>query len=278
MNTLHTIGLGSKTWLVGLGLLLGLGCGLTLWAAGSPEGSHPSESGEWVSIFNGQDLEGWTPKIAGFDLGEDPNQTFRVEDGKLVVSYNDYDDFGVQFGHLFYKTPFSNYRIRIEYRFVGDQCPGGPNWAFRNSGIMFHCQNPETMRADQSFPVSIEAQMLGGNGTDPRSTGNLCTPGTHVVIDDELVTRHCTTSESETYHGDQWVTMELVVNGSGRIEHIVNGEMVLVYEQPQLDSTDADAQILLKGDQTVIDAGYISLQAESHPLEFRKVEIMVLED
>jgi hypothetical protein len=211
-------------------------------------------------------------------LGDNYGNTFRVEDGILKVAYDQYDKFDNRFGHLFYKTPLSYYRIRLEYRFVGQQTPGGPDWAFRNSGIMVHCQPPTTMTKDQSFPVCIEFQLLGGDGTHERSTGNLCTPGTHVVMNDKLITQHCIDSSSQTYHGDQWVTAEAEVHGSKLIRHIINGQVVLEYGEPQLDEGDADAQRLLKaGAEKIVREGYVSLQAESHPVEFRKIELLPLE-
>ena len=235
-------------------------------------------AGGWISLFNGENLDGWKVKITGYELGDNYGNTFRVEDGVLKVSYDQYDKFDGKFGHLFYEEKFSRYRMRLEYRFVRDQSPGGPGWAFRNSGIMIHGQSPESMRKDQDFPVSIEVQLLGGNGKDKRSTGNLCTPGTHVVMDDELVTRHCTSSRSETYHGDQWVTMEIEVHGDSVIKHTINGQVVLEYERPQLDEKDPDAQKLIVNDNKILHEGSISLQAESHPVEFRKVEILPLEE
>jgi hypothetical protein len=201
-----------------------------------------------------------------------------VENGVMKVSYDGYEKFDNKFGHIFYRDKFSHYKIRVEYRFLGEQAPGGPGWAFRNSGIMFHCQDPKTIPVDQGFPVCIEAQMLGGNGTDERSTGNLCTPGTHVVINGELITRHCISSSSKTYHGDQWVTMELEVRGAGKIKHIVNGDTVLTYEKPQLDPDDEGAKKLIQNNNLLVGEGYISLQAESHPLEFRKVEVKILDE
>ncbi len=142
-------------------------------------GQNPiaKDSAKWIQLFNGKDLEGWTPKIRYSDLGDNYGNTFRVQDGILQVRYDKdkYEKYDERFGHLFYKTPFSSYRLRIEYRFVGDQCPGGPNWAFRNSGVMLHCEDPKTMGKDQDFPASIEVQFLGGNGRDPRTTANLCT-------------------------------------------------------------------------------------------------------
>jgi len=236
-----------------------------------------SNEAKWISLFNGKDLTGWTPKFAGSELGVNYKDTFRVQDGLLTVSYDQYDKFNSEFGHLFYKDSFSHYRLRAEYRFVGEQVAGGPGWAFRNNGLMIHCQDPKTMSKDQSFPVSIEVQLLGGNGKNERSTGNLCTPGTHVVMNDRLITQHCTNSKSKTYHGDQWVTAEVEIHGNRLIRHIINGEVVMEYSEPQLDDSDADAKKLLAaGANRTVGEGYISIQAESHPTQFRKIELLPL--
>jgi hypothetical protein len=238
--------------------------------------SAQEPKGEWITLFNGRDLTGWTPKIKGFKAGVNHADTFRVENGILKVSYDQYPKFDSKFGHLFYKDRFSHYVLRVEYRFVGEQSKGGPGWAVRNSGVMFHCQSPESMRIDQDFPVSVEFQFLGGNGKDARPTGSVCTPGTNIVMGGKLITQHCTNSKSKTFHGDQWVTAELEVHGSGKVTHRINGDVVMQYEQPQYDPKDADAKKLIKGGKLLIEEGYIALQAESHPVEFRKVEIRVL--
>jgi hypothetical protein len=231
----------------------------------------------WTPLFNGRDLEGWTPKFTGSDLGTNYLSTFRVENGVLRVVYDGYEKFNSQFGHLFYREKLSRYRVRVEYRFVGKQTLGGPGWAFRNSGIMLHCEPPEGMEKGQEFPVSIEVQLLGGDGVAKRSTANLCTPGTNVVMGGKLITQHCTDSSSKTYHGDQWVTAEVEVLGNERIRHYVEGDLVLEYTEPQLDPADKDARRLLaKGVPKMLDSGFISLQAESHPVEFRKVELLRL--
>ena len=171
-------------------------------------------------------------------------------------SYDKYPKFDGKFGHLFYKTPFSHYRLRVEYRFVGEQCPGGPGWAFRNSGVMIHGQTPESMRKDQDFPVSIEVQFLGGNGRDKRPTANVCTPGTNIVMGGKLITQHCTDSTSKTYHGDEWVTVEVEVHGNGVIKHIVDGQTVLEYEKPQLDTERRRRPPLIKDGDKMLDGGY----------------------
>jgi len=234
-----------------------------------------SAAEDWISLFNGKDLSGWTPKIRGYELGDNFANTFRVENGAICVRYDGYDDkFQNRFGHLFYKEPFSNYVIRLEYRFVGKQLSDGPGWATRNSGIMLHCQPPGSIRKDQDFPVSIEVQLLGGDGKNPRTTCNLCTPGTHVVMKDKLVTQHCNNSTSKTYHGEQWVTAEVEVHGNGKIIHRVNGEPVLEYEKSQYDPGDPDGKRLMEQTgSAMISGGYISLQSESHPVEFRNIQL-----
>lgn len=236
------------------------------------------ETAEWKPLFNGKDLQGWTPKIRYEKDGEDPKQTFRVEDGVIKVSYENYDTFNETFGHLFYETEYSHYRLRVEYRFTGEQLEGGPGWALRNSGIMLHGQRPETMTVDQDFPVSLEAQLLGGDGKDPRTTANLCTPGTHVEMEGKLVTQHCISSTSKTYHGEQWVTVEVEVRGGESIKHIVDGETAISYRAPILDASDETAKPLIQDGEVAITKGTISLQSESHPVEFRKVELLELEE
>ncbi|MEM9365964.1 MAG: DUF1080 domain-containing protein [Planctomycetota bacterium] len=239
-----------------------------------------AEGGEWVSLFNGEDLEGWTPKIRHYAAGENYGDTFRVEDGLLKVRYDPdaYPSFDERFGHLFYKDAFSHYRLRVVYRFLGEQCKNGPGWATRNSGLMLHGEAPETMTIDQDFPKSIEVQLLGGDGKKERTTANLCTPGTHVVMNGKLFKPHCTKSSSKTYHGEQWVTVEVEVRGSKLVRHIVDGITVLEYTEPQLDASDPHSVMLAeKHGGNLLDRGTISLQSESHPCDFKSVEIMVLE-
>jgi len=232
---------------------------------------------DWIPLFNGEDLDDWIPKFTGFELGVNYLDTFRVEDGVFKVSYDNWSDFNGEFGHIFYKEPFSHYLLRVEYRFVDDQVTNGPDWAFRNNGIMLHSQSPQSMTVDQEFPASIEAQLLGGNGSDERQTGNVCSPGTHYRINRQLIKVHCTNSTSQTFHGDQWVTMEIEVRGSDLIRHVVNGETVFEYSNVQLDPEDPDAIRLLDAGQSLyVREGYISVQAESHPTEFRRIDLLPL--
>lgn len=235
---------------------------------------------QWIQLFNGKDLNDWTVKIAKHDVGENYANTFRVEDGLLKVRYDGYTDFDFQYGHIHYNTPFSAYLLRVEYRFIGEQAPGGEGWAWRNSGAMLHGQDPKTMLKDQDFPISIEGQLLGGDGTNERTTSNLCTPGTNVLMetDGELFTPHCTSSSSKTYHGDQWVTAEFLVLADSVVHHILEGDTVLTYYKPQIGGGSvSNFDPAVKQDGKPLKSGYISLQSESHPIDFRKVELLNLE-
>jgi hypothetical protein len=236
------------------------------------------ESGEWIQLFNGKDLDDWKVKISKHELHDNFANTFRVEKGMLRVNYDGYEDFDRKYGHIFYKDPFSAYLLRVEYRFTGEQAPGGEGWAWRNSGAMLHGQSPESMTKDQDFPISIEGQLLGGDGNEDRTTSNLCTPGTHVVMDNELFTPHCVSSSSKTYHGDQWVTAEFLVLADSVVHHIVEGDTVLTYYEPQIGGGNvSNHDPSVKKDGQLIREGYISLQSESHPIDFRKVELFDLD-
>ena len=236
-----------------------------------------AEEKEWIQLFNGKDLNDWDIKIAKHELNDNFGNTFRVDSGKMVVRYDQYDSFRYQYGHIFYKKKFSYYLLSVEYRFVGDQATGGEGWARRNSGAMLHCLSPQSMLRDQDFPISIEAQFLGGLGEGERPTANLCTPGTEVHMADTLFTPHCINSRSKTYDGDQWVHVEMLVLGDSLIRHMVNGDTVLEYTKPQIGGGVVhNFDPAVKIDGTPLTEGYISLQSESHPIEFRKVELLEL--
>jgi hypothetical protein len=234
---------------------------------------------DWVPIFNGKNLDGWTVKIAGHEVGDTYADTFRVEDGILRAAYDKYTEFNMRFGHLYYNEKLSHYRLRIEYRFVGEHMKDAPNYVRINSGVMVHSQAPETMPKDQNFPISVEAQFLGEaeGTTNSRPTMNVCTPGTEIFMNGEMVKAHCTNSTSKTYRGDVWVTVEVEVLGSESVRHIIDGETVLEFQKPQIGGgvvTGFDPAV--KKDGMLLSEGYIALQAEGQPIDFRRVELLNL--
>jgi hypothetical protein len=262
-----------------------LACVVLTLAADRQRGNNPPtaktdpDRQDWIQLFNGKNLDGWTPKFSKHDLGVNFNDTFRVENGILQVRYDKWTKFDGEFGHMFYKDQFSHYRIAAEYRFVGDQVAGGPGWARRNNGLMLHSPHPKTMLKDQDFPISIEVQLLGGLGDGkPRTTANLCTPGSNVVMNGKLHTAHCTNSTSKTYDGEQWVRVEVEILGDEVVRHFADGTKVLEYTKPQMGGGSvAPVDPAVKIDGTPMTGGYISIQAETAPTDFRKIEVLNLE-
>ncbi len=235
---------------------------------------------KWVSLFNGKDLTGWTIKIANRPLGENFANTFRVEDGILKVSYDGYDKFGKQFGHLFTNVVYSHYILRMEYRFFGAMMADAPNYVNLNSGVMLHAQSPQSMRFDQGFPSSLEMQFLADEGKGARATGNLCTPGTHVDMGGKLITQHIVTSSAPTFPAEEWVRVEAEVRGNDEIIHRVNGVEVLRYQRPRLDPAckiSPASDLVDAGGNRLLGFGHIALQAEGQPVWFRKIELLSLE-
>ncbi len=234
---------------------------------------------DWIPLFDGKSLDGWTPKIRGYSAGENFADTFRVEDGAITVSYDGYESFDARYGHLFFDTPYSHYRLRLEYRFVGDQGHGGQGWAWRNSGVMFHAQSPESMPDEQDFPISIEFQFLGGRDDGkPRSTAAMCSPGTEVDIDGKQATDHCVPAAAPTIVGDDWVRVELLVEGADRVVHYVEGEPVIEYGNLTIGGGVVNGHDpAMKPDGESLSSGHIALQSESHPIQFRRIELLDLE-
>ena len=251
-----------------------------------------SNEEEWITLFNGTDLSDWTIKFANQDLNVNHRNTFRVEDSMIRISYDQYDAFEDAYAHMYYKNPYSYYKLRFDYRFTGEQVKGGEGWNVRNSGIMLHSQSPESNDYGQYFPVSIEIQLLGGLGEGQRTTGNVCTPGTAIVMDGKVDYRHCISSNSKTYDGDGWVSAEVVVLGGESISHLIEKDTVLKYQSPQIGggftnprkgekdwtsrgvNESKDAWVAKEGQ--ILTQGYISLQAESHPIDFKNIQLLEL--
>ncbi len=234
---------------------------------------------DWIVLFNGTSLDGWIPKIRTFETGQNFANTFRAEDGLLKVRYDGYDEtFEERFGHLFYEAPFSYYRLSLDYRFSGDWLPDTPGWAYLNSGVMLHSQDPATMTAGQDFPISIEVQFLGElEPGSARPTANMCSPGTHIVLDGELDMRHCINSTSPTIPRERWVHIEVEVLGNETIRHFVDGALVIEYSAPVVGGGVVSGfDPAAKVDGTPLGSGWIALQAEGQELDFRNVRLLNL--
>ena len=261
---------------------------LIIFVSNSLFAQKTADKEEWQSLFNGKDLAGWDIKIAGHKVNDNYKHTFIVEDNMIRVNYKEYDKFTTEYGHMYYNKPYSHYKIKLQYRFTGNQVPGGASWNVRNSGIMLHSQSAASLGLDQDFPVSLEMQYLGGLGSGERTTGNLCTPGTIVDINGKLDEAHCINSTSKTYNGDQWVTAEAIVLGDSIAYHLIEGDTVLVFTKLRVgggyvskthtfkDGKVGSEEYWMKKQNTPLGSGYIALQAESHPIDFKNIELLNL--
>jgi hypothetical protein len=255
-------------------LLLAL---ISVFVSFTPAKKH-SDS-DWQTLFNGKNMDGWVAKFYHHELGDNYANTFRVVDGKIQVNYDDYTEFNNRYGHLFYKTPFSSFHLKFEYRFTDQWMKDAPSYTYRNSGVMFHSQDPKTILKEQDWPISVEYQILAGAGDGKaRPTGNMCSPGTEVYFKGEKSPQHCINSSSKTYEWNEWVSGEIIVYGDSLVIHIVNGEKVLEYTKPQIGGKVAngfDPEIKIDGKP--LTEGYIGLQAEGQGIEFREIKIRKLD-
>ena len=131
------------------------------------------------------------------------------------------------------------------------------------------------MRKDQEFPVSAEFDIVGGRLLGSHPTGDVCENGTRVTIAGAVLLAKCSKLSPVTIPGDEWVTILAEVQGAARVRQIVNGQLVVEYTDIVLDDKDPDAARLLNfGGDRSLGSGYISIQANSHPIEFRRIEIL----
>ena len=236
-----------------------------------------SEKEDWVSLFDGESLNGWEMKIAGYELNNNYRNTFSVQDGVIRVSYRDYDLFDRNFGHLFYtKKKYKNYHLKMDYRFYGNHVNLFKNedeaWNYKNSGVMLHSEDPSKMLLNQEFPVSIEAQFLGGSGIKERPTLNMCSPGTEVDINKYQATEHCISSNSNTYHNEYWISVEFVVYSDSIVHHIINKDTVMSYSNIKIGGEYLSDNFIDRIGEPLKE-GFISLQSEGHPIEFKNIRI-----
>lgn len=260
-------------------LFLLLTSGFLAYSCGTGQLRGEKATNDWITIFNGKNLEGWVPKIHHHETGENFANTFRVSNEVLQVNYEDYPEFNERYGHLFYEKPFSSFHLKWEYRFTDEWLDDAPVYTYRNSGVMFHSQGPYTILKEQDWPISVEFQMLADAGDGkPRPTGNMCSPGTEVFFEGQMDPRHCINSTSATYPWDEWVSAELIVYGDSLVYHLINGDTVLQYTKPQIGGGVANGyDPAIKVDGKPLTEGFIGLQSEGQGVEFRAIEIKNLE-
>lgn len=106
-----------------------------------------AQSGDWISLFDGESLEGWT--------ASENAATFRVDSGMIVVH-------GPR-AHLFYTGPVDDHDFKnFEFRAEVKTTPGS------NSGIYFHTEYQQSGWPSKGYEVQVN-----NSHTDWRRTAGL---------------------------------------------------------------------------------------------------------
>jgi hypothetical protein len=117
--------------------------------------------------------------------------------------------------------------------------------------------------------------LAGLDDGKPRTTGNMCSPGTDVEYQGKIDPRHCINSTSKTYRGEQWIKAELIVRGDSLVTQMINGKVVLEYSKPQIGGGVANRyDPAIKVDGKLLKSGFIALQSEGQEIDFRKIELL----
>jgi len=213
--------------------------GLSLAAlAGCQSASAGRVSGKKVVLWNGKDFTGWTRVVA--DPAVNVDTVWQVRDGVLWCS-------GKPNGYIRTQTPYADYRLHVEWRW-----PETPT----NSGVFVHAGGP-----DRVWPVCIECQLKAG------SAGNfVLMNGAGLTVDgadrrnpaQQFVSIKKKNPPTERYPG-QWNSYDIECRG-GSIRCLVNGVL-------QNEGTKASPA-----------SGWICLQSEGGPIEFRNIYLEAKQD
>ena len=244
----------------------------------APRAQTPADTA-WINLI--QNFSDWDLKLRYQNLNVNWNNTFQMVGGVLTVDYSNYVDFTNEpFGHACYKVrPFSYYYLRAEYQVWGNQVPLGPGWALQNNGFMLHSQSMASMGLNQDFPMSLEAQLLGpGNGS---STMNLCTPGSAfytTATGGTVNLNHCinATSQPRAAVNTGWQPVSALVLADSVVRHYVNNVLVLTYYRTVQYQGNVSGNTITITNNAPLNQGYITIQAESHPYRFRRIDVVNL--
>lgn len=197
------------------------------------------------SLIPGPDLAGWHADVPAADADPDVSPSFLVRDGMLV-------SMGKPEGHLLTDEIHANYRLDIEYRFVGE--PG-------NCGVLVHASTSRALY--DMFPQSIEVQMFHENA------GDFWCIQENITVDDMADRR---AGEPETWGGSE--------NDSRRILNLTDNSENPVgdWNRMVIECFENRVRVWVNGD--LVNDGYnctarkgrIAVQAEGAPVEFRRFD------
>jgi hypothetical protein len=189
-----------------------------------------------VQLFNGKDLSGWR---AVFD---DPttktNEAWKIDKGVLRAM-------AIGKGYIRTEVPYADYKFHVEWRW-----PKGPG----NSGVVLHI-----VGGDRVWPKGFEAQLKSEHAGDIVMFADA--RGTRAAIGEKpgepKTTRLERIGPSRENPAGEWNSYDIVSSG-GTVTLSANGEEVNHMSN------------------AVPNAGYIALQTEGTPIEFRNITLTTL--
>ena len=119
-------------------------------AAGWPGVSAPGNDG-WIQLFNGRNLDGWYTFLSKSGKNNDPAQSIRVDNGMIHILGNPTG--AAEPGYLATNQEFSDYRLRLEYKWGTQRFPPRQEMK-RDNGLLFHLVGP-----DRVWPTCMEFQI-----------------------------------------------------------------------------------------------------------------------
>jgi hypothetical protein len=248
----------------------GAGGGLAGVGGGAGSGGSGGADPEgWVKIFNGTDLTGWVPLIHKSAYNVDTYKTFRADPVTHVikVTYEDYPDgsFDERCGVLYYNKFLTSYRVRLTYRFLEPQAKNPVGWGKNNSGLMLFGLDPSKVTGDPMFPPLIEVQLLGTPSSGGPTSPNICTPGGITLAKQTGICGDNSTKVPAPPAAD-WTSVEaeVHVNGDSKIfQYPEKTKPVVTISGPSYQGKP-------------VTGGYLSIQSESQPVEFKDIELIEL--
>ena len=232
-------------------------------------GATPEVPGAWEPLFNGSDLSGWYSYLPSKGKNNDLEGVFRAENGMIHIL--GVEDHGArEFGYLATEKSYSNYHLRLEYRW-GDKRFAPRDRSKRDSGVVYHVTGPDTV-----WPDGVEYQIQEGDTGDfwllggPTLTTTVAStrPKEPQYAQNGLPYtsrsgRFVRIVKDETHERAGWNTVDIIVQGD-TATHMINGQV----------NNRAYSLHTPGGDS--LNAGKILLQAEGAEVFYRNIQIRQL--
>ncbi|GAC25578.1 hypothetical protein GMES_3300 [Paraglaciecola mesophila KMM 241] len=251
----------------------------------SAEALEISNSGDkWVSLFNGNDLQGWQtfvsyqPKDSKYQdpdylpvrgVNNDPKKVFSVQDGLLRIS-------GEEWGGISTIKEYENFHLKFDVKWGDKKWPPRENLP-RDSGVLYFAVG-EPGASMNHWMRSHEMQIQVGDSGDYHSLDGVLID-THcgdandgdwhfyryapdMPLCEDIANRVLKLGEYESPIG-QWDTMEVIADNKVVIHKINGREVFRAYHSRQV----------IDGKQVPLTKGKIEFQSEGAEVFYRNIRI-----